>query len=371
MKGEGSGGSYDRLEKEYLKKMAGWKKEDEDRKSGLESAKERAIVSNKMSGVLKRGDYHGETKEEIEKILQETESKVDNDLDAFMEYYRCKIIKDAMNCFGDDAFDAGKMNAENERANEEKKQLSVPVDTSERNKEIKAMKKKLAEEAKKRFKNLSDCKTSVALEARLESDDYYSNESFMRNGLEEMSNDAVSQVAGALDMLKKKFPSLAGQLPSLEMARIESNAYARASMGFSPSVEINKDKFTGDIKNTQELIKNDVKEGFHPVGTGSIAGVVLHEYGHVLDGLITKRVKEFRGTQFSSFVMQKLIEGNYGKNELEIAQQVSTYAWRNRSSGNVEFLAEAFSEYMCSESPRPVAVAVGKLVEEYAGKIGA
>lgn len=88
--------------------------------------------------------------------------------------------------------------------------------------------------------------------------------------------------------------------------------------------------------------------GFHPKGCASLSSIVYHEFGHVVDHLI--------GFAFSG----KFV--NYYKN-LSVEDRrtgVSEYACTNLE----EFVAEAFSEYYCSPSPREIASDVGDMIDE-------
>ncbi len=87
--------------------------------------------------------------------------------------------------------------------------------------------------------------------------------------------------------------------------------------------------------------------GYHPKGCNTADSVVYHELGHFLSNLCRlEEDSEFKG--FYSGLTTKQIE-----------QGLSRYATTSPS----EFLAEAFAEYMCNPSPRPIAAKIGKLID--------
>lgn len=103
-------------------------------------------------------------------------------------------------------------------------------------------------------------------------------------------------------------------------------------------------------------LTNDVKAKWHPPGTGSLKGVFDHELGHEIDRLLGLRTH-------ADFL--KMYNGERAKGKEHIVENLSTYGHKNAA----EFIAEAWSEYLNNEKPRPIAVAVGTLVRKlYAEK---
>ena len=103
-------------------------------------------------------------------------------------------------------------------------------------------------------------------------------------------------------------------------------------------------------------LASDVKSKWHPVGTGTLKAVFDHELGHEIDRLIGLRTN-------SDFL--KLYNEERAKGKEHIVDNLSSYGYKN----SAEFIAEAWSEYLNNEKPRPIAVAVGTIIKKlYAEK---
>lgn len=100
-----------------------------------------------------------------------------------------------------------------------------------------------------------------------------------------------------------------------------------------------------------KAIERDVKTKFSPVGTASAKAVVDHELGHEIDRLLGLRTH-------AEFL--KLYNEEKAKGKDYIRDNLSGYANTNPA----EFIAEAWSEYLNNETPRPIAVAVGNLIKK-------
>lgn len=103
-------------------------------------------------------------------------------------------------------------------------------------------------------------------------------------------------------------------------------------------------------------LENDVKAKWHPPGTGTLKAVFDHELGHEIDRLVGLRTNE-------DFL--KIYNEEMPKGKTHITDNLSTYGHKNAA----EFIAEAWSEYLNNEKPRPIAVAVGTIIKRlYAEK---
>lgn len=106
----------------------------------------------------------------------------------------------------------------------------------------------------------------------------------------------------------------------------------------------------------EQSLVSDVKYKGHPVGTATLKAVFDHELGHEIDRLIGLRTH-------SDFL--KLYNEERGKGRQYIVDNLSSYSYKNAA----EFIAEAWSEYLNNEKPRPIAAAVGTLIKKmYAEK---
>ena len=106
-------------------------------------------------------------------------------------------------------------------------------------------------------------------------------------------------------------------------------------------------------------LANDVKSKWHPPGCGTLKAVFDHELGHEIDRLIGLR-------SHADFL--KMYHEETAKGKDHIGDSLSRYGQKNEA----EFIAEAWSEYLNNEIPRPIAVAVGTLIKKlYAEKFQA
>ena len=106
---------------------------------------------------------------------------------------------------------------------------------------------------------------------------------------------------------------------------------------------INK-KFGGNVSAFMQALERDVKSKFHPVGCDTVKSVFDHEFGHQLDYLL-------KVSDSDEFI--QLTRGKVSGDSL------SRYALKNRK----ETLAEAWAEYRNNPEPRPIAKAIGELIE--------
>lgn len=105
-----------------------------------------------------------------------------------------------------------------------------------------------------------------------------------------------------------------------------------------------------------------VASGFSPKGTesdephGAGEAIIMHELGHALDRLLgIRKSREFQALKYGELAT------------LDIEKEVSRYATTN----NAELIAEAFCEYKLSKAPRPVAMAIGRMIDDaYEKKFG-
>lgn len=98
-------------------------------------------------------------------------------------------------------------------------------------------------------------------------------------------------------------------------------------------------------------LAHDVSVKWHPVGCASLKATFDHELGHEIDRLVGLRTNP---------VFLKLYREETAKGKKYVTDSLSEYGHKNEA----EFIAEAWSEYLNNETPRPIAVAVGNLVKK-------
>ena len=106
-------------------------------------------------------------------------------------------------------------------------------------------------------------------------------------------------------------------------------------------------------------LASDVKSKWHPIGCATLKAVFDHELGHEIDRLIGLR-------SHADFL--KMYREEVAKGKQHVVDSLSAYGHKNEA----EFIAEAWSEYLNNETPRPIAAAVGTLIKKlYAEKFQA
>ena len=351
---------YDNLRKQ-------WKIEESNREKKTREAEEKLRLVDTLNKIKENGDYHGESLQEVKKLEQDA---WENEKDR-RNYYKYRAIKDVMEALGEDAFskDPQKLKAEMEAV---VKKTKEPISYKEQNETREAYITAMAEKAKEAYPKLTDCDSANALESRVRADDFFKIGEVTRVTMnyEGMHEDHIQGVAKGLELMKKKFPNLKGLLPPPEMEVTTGGSYASTQNFDSkhPRVLLSKYSFSGPSM-TQSL-KSDVRSGFHAKGTGTVQATVVHEYGHVLDGLLTNRFKEDTGGKyFSAYVLDRIAKNHRGTPKADIMKSVSEYCVNNDADEGIEFLAEAFAEYCCSSKPRPIAVEVGTIMKEFISRL--
>lgn len=184
------------------------------------------------------------------------------------------------------------------------------------------------------------------------------------------------------------FPALKGHLQSVVYD--DTIRVVAESQSLRGTIKVGKAFL--DYSNMVESYKKGEKFGFYAKGT-SADSIVIHEIGHQIDGLLTKRrlfdgeIGQY-GTIRSSKAIQKEILTKVGLSDQRlreirqewrdrgyqgidlkdavlwerkefISDHVSEYATTNER----EFFAECFSELLTSEHPREAALALGEILE--------
>lgn len=357
---------YDTIAKEYEDHNRRYKDSAEKYRTKDKSIKAINSMAKRVQDMKERGDYHGESYEELEKAV--SKDPYDLDGEAFARYYAQNFAKKAMDMFGHDVFT--KSNEEIAKMAASRVEELENISFEELNEERAAIQKVMTEKAKAKYKNIGDCDTPTALEARLRGDDFFPTGDFLSGTMayHALDTKTIGGIGKAMDGIKQKFPELKGKLhPFLVGDDVEANAYAHCEISaWSDAQVVLSSKRFGDGEKLQENLKNDVKEGFHPRGTASFEAVVTHEYGHAIDDWLSKTYKEeLGGKPFCQYVIGRIMENHPHEDKYSIMRKVSKYAVNNKSPEGMEFLGEAFSEYCCAKKPRPIAMEVGQIMKEF------
>jgi hypothetical protein len=120
--------------------------------------------------------------------------------------------------------------------------------------------------------------------------------------------------------------------------------------------------FYKDIPKLKMSYERDLKSLFHPAGT-DYRSILTHELGHAITGEIAKKL----GLTFQGFSdkLENEVLKELGLSKADIGVKLSFYGRKN----SLEFIAEAFAEYMDSKAPRRIALKVGEKLKLYLGGI--
>ena len=235
------------------------------------------------------------------------------------------------------------------------------------------LKKATVEDVIKAAKTIADCKTVNEVENFFREQDWFihghknnpnwrSDKGLSLKGCDLESAKAVYE---SYDQFFTKYPNMIGKLAAPTSQKLGRYTYAQCQVGFgSGQVSVNTLYFN-NIDRLIESMRNDIKQGFHPIGISERTGIVIHELGHALDDYLTNihrpygMVNSWKAKYVSAALRPKVMKA-CGLKVNDTLKEVSDYATKD----HFEWFAECFSEYMTSENPRPVAVEFGKQLEE-------
>ena len=158
------------------------------------------------------------------------------------------------------------------------------------------------------------------------------------------------------DAFVQMFPFLYGKLNGIDNKQGGSTVYACSHrMSDDGRVSLNPGQiFFGNERGIIAQYADDVRKGFHPVGTG-YDSVVTHEFAHSLGGWLTRN-KVFgsdtgsEGRQFESKLRLSVLK-KLKMTKAMVGKELSNYAEKD----SYEWFAEAMAEAIHSPNPRPMA----------------
>jgi hypothetical protein len=162
----------------------------------------------------------------------------------------------------------------------------------------------------------------------------------------------LGSTQGRNEAMRSEDPDLA-ELRSSETRDPDSNEVAvtlRETPGYN-GISMNRD-WSGDYDKANRAVRKDERDGGSAEGTGSISGVIAHEYGHVVENHLRAM------GQFDDIAAE--VQETFDFGPLLVSSEVSAYARKSKQ----ELFAEAFAEYQMKDHPRPFAERLGKLVDE-------
>lgn len=182
--------------------------------------------------------------------------------------------------------------------------------------------------------------------------------------LDGMPASLKRQTQKTSEKIAAMFPKVDGYIPSIKTTLSENmpSGFEDADAITWPNgkIELNLASYA-DHAALKARVAQEVEDGWGPQGCDE-SYILAHEFGHVLDGFLFKKLGYTHKSDTVSAVIQKDIMQRCGLTASpdDIAASVSKYA--NHSPG--EWFAEAIGEAICSDSPRPVAQELLKWVNE-------
>ena len=226
---------------------------------------------------------------------------------------------------------------------------------------IRQARREVHEAAKKAFPTFDDCKNVEELESRFNAEGLFQDERDSDFG--QLGLDASRKIVDTTMEFFGKHADLKGKLNAIRVDFHDDN-----QMGYSNDhVVFLNSKYFGN-EDFEAIYKKTVDNGFHPEGTTAMS-VISHEYTHQMDNYMTEMLGIKRG-KFSDKVLREVQKEIATLTEDEIKKSVSDYSMKKYKGGeSMEFLAEAYSEYLTSPNPRRIAMATGRIVEKYLKKV--
>jgi len=253
--------------------------------------------------------------------------------------------------------------------------------------------KKKNEEAKERYyealkvarPTYDDCQDKQEVVDRLKANKYFKNNEDV--AVDIIGFEEAKALAKNLDGFFEKVPQMIGRVGAVSVYGLPNDVYGQSDWA---GVQL-ASKYFRDLRKFKMEYDDSERIGFHPKGT-TWESVVFHEYTHQIDNVMSKK-----GWSFSKAVTDEAIEtlkksGSKLFDGVEESAKKSKYKWMTQEElikdaermrvktavseyafkwkgeeweDDSEFLAEAYSEYLTSKSPREVATVVGKIVDRY------
>lgn len=141
--------------------------------------------------------------------------------------------------------------------------------------------------------------------------------------------------------------ALLGEIQELDGENILAQAISFCGI-FDAIIIDERDFGARDIRQIKIELESSVLASHFPKGCASIESVIYHEIGHLLDFLCNASSDSRLRSEYD------------GLSRDSIVNNLSYYA----STSVAEFIAEGFSEYMSSESPRALANRIVQLLDE-------
>lgn len=180
-------------------------------------------------------------------------------------------------------------------------------------------------------------------------------ESSVRNTLSHLTKEQQDKfIEKQLNKYVQKIP---GEVYAYSHGSVPGTVWERFN-----GININE-KYGKNFANMTQSLRDDELTGWHPIGSGSVKGVIDHELGHEIDkllGLIDSKDR-FKITDPGLAPIIQQIQSMPGG----VAGNLSRYATTNYK----EIIAEAWAEYINNPNPRQPAQLIGDYITQRASNL--
>jgi hypothetical protein len=178
--------------------------------------------------------------------------------------------------------------------------------------------------------------------------------------LTNLSEETKQDIYDCVRDIYSRLPEAKGAVNGIVVNNRLKTAYAQCSLN-TGMIDL-AGAFYKNIPKLRISYERDLKSLFHPAGT-DYRSILVHETGHAITGKIAKKLGlTFR--EFSDNLEDEVLK-ELGLSKADIGVKLSFYGRKN----SLEFIAEAFAEYIGSKAPRSIAVKVGEKLKSYLGGI--
>lgn len=193
----------------------------------------------------------------------------------------------------------------------------------------------------------------------------------------------AAKINEALDRLGREYPGVFGGMDQVKVQSLDemlqSNPRAARALGYSvhegdafrdlvtppKGIYLNQD-FFADRNATLERAGEDASTGWQVPGSGTAEGTIYHEFGHQIGRrlLADPRLRDELSQELRKIgvpVDPDTLSPGIPRGRDAVRSGLSKYGASNPS----EMLAEGFAEWKLTSNPRPIASAIGSIMDKY------
>ena len=179
--------------------------------------------------------------------------------------------------------------------------------------------------------------------------------------------NSANTILEAVNANFQRLPKLKGTIRELRLENISDlndYAFTKTLIGKTfktDSICLNKNLFSNiEESGILDMLKKSVIKNYHPVGCDTPHSIITHEMGHVIENYQRNNVLPLLYYRNKRKLFKDIgIDLDDVVKDKSIIEGLSEYATAENGS---EFVAEAWSEFICNPNPRPIAKSVGEFI---------